>query len=884
MGKSLVIVESPAKAKTINKYLGKDFVVKSSVGHIRDLPTGASKKEPISAKERAAKAAATRKLPPEEKVRQKAIREKKALIERMGINPEDGWEAHYEVLPGKEKVLKELKKLAENADTIYLATDLDREGEAIAWHLKELLGGDDSRFRRVVFNEITKKAIQEAFSEPSDLDMHYVNAQQTRRFLDRVVGFMVSPLLWRKIGRGLSAGRVQSVAVRLLVEREREIRAFIPEEFWDLHANTNSQAGDALRLLVNKYQGKAFKPKSEAETQKAVDALKQSSFKVSSIESKPQKSKAPKPFITSTLQQAASTRLGFGVKRTMMMAQRLYEAGYITYMRTDSTYLSADAVSDCRDYIAEEFGKNYLPKEAMSYSSKEGAQEAHEAIRPSDVSKKVGHLANMEKDAERLYDLIWRQFVACQMLPAEFDVTNLLVEADDYQLKAKGRVMRFDGWTKVLPMQKRSKDDEELPNVKEGELLNLDSLDPKQHFTKPPARYSEAALVKELEKRGIGRPSTYASIISTIQDRGYVKIEKKRFYAKKMGEIVTDRLVESFSDLLDFSFTATMEERLDAIASGNKDWKITLDEFYKSFSEKLKKADEEEEQGGMRRNQPVAIDLTCDLCNEHHFNIRNAGTGVFLGCDGYSLPPKERCKNTKNLMPGDDFVAANEEEEALHLVDIKRCKICESAMEDYLLDETTKIYICGNNPDCSGYEVEKGEYKIKGYDGPVLDCDKCGDEMQLKTGRFGKYFGCMSEECKNTRKLLANGQPAPPKADPIPMPDLICKKVEDHYVLRDGAAGIFLAASKFPRNRETRAPAVDELLPVKDKLDPKYKFLTTAPVKDPHGYRTFVKYSRKTQQQYVASLTDEDKATGWSAFYEDGKWVEATPVKKTLQK
>ncbi len=884
MGKALVIVESPAKAKTINKYLGNDFVVKSSVGHIRDLPSGASKKEPVSAKERARKAAITRKLAPEEKVRQKAIREKKALIERMGINPEEGWEARYEVLPGKEKVLNELKKLAEKADMIYLATDLDREGEAIAWHLRELLGGDDSRYRRVVFNEITKKAIQEAFSEPADLDMHYVNAQQTRRFLDRVVGFMVSPLLWRKISRGLSAGRVQSVAVRLLVERERQIRAFIPDEYWDLHADTTSSSGDKLRLNVAKHNGKSFKPTNEKDTLKAVETLKQSDFKVSSIESKPQKSKAPKPFITSTLQQAASTRLGYGVKRTMMMAQRLYEAGYITYMRTDSTNLSADAVAQCRDFIEGNYGKNYLPKEAMSYSSKEGAQEAHEAIRPSDVTKKVGHLVNMEKDAERLYDLIWRQFVACQMLPAEFDVTNLLVEASDYQLKAKGRVMRFDGWTKVLPMQSRSKDDEELPSVKEGELLNLEALDPKQHFTKPPARFSEAALVKELEKRGIGRPSTYASIISTIQDRGYVKLEKKRFHAQKMGEIVTDRLVESFSDLLDFSFTATMEERLDEIANGNKDWKITLDEFYESFSKQLKKADEEESDGGMRRNNAVETELECDLCHNHNFAIRNASTGVFLGCTGYSLPPKERCKNTKNLMPGDDFVAANEEEEALHLVDIKRCKICESAMEDYLLDEQTKLYICGNNPDCEGYEVEKGEYKIKGYDGPVLDCDKCGDEMQLKTGRFGKYFGCMSEDCKNTRKLLANGQPAPPKADPIPMPDLQCQKVDDHYVLRDGAAGIFLAASKFPRNRETRAPEVTELLTVKDKLDPKYKFLAEAPEKDPAGNAVIVKYSRKSAEQYVAGVDKDGKVSGWTAFYEDGKWVERTPVKQKATK
>ncbi|GAA4342954.1 type I DNA topoisomerase [Kangiella taiwanensis] len=873
MGKSLVIVESPAKAKTINKYLGNDFVVKSSVGHIRDLPTG-SKKKPVDPKERARKAAETRKLSPEEKAKHKARKEKQALFDRMGINPEEGWDATYEVLPGKEKVLNELKKLAKDADEVYLATDLDREGEAIAWHLRESLGGDDSRFKRVIFNEITKKAIQEAFQKPGILDMNYVHAQQARRFLDRVVGFMVSPLLWRKISRGLSAGRVQSVAVRLLVEREREIRAFIPEEYWDVHADTLTQGDNDLRLMVSKHQGKSFKPTNEADTNAALEELKKATYSVLSREDKPQKSKAPKPFITSTLQQAASTRLGFGVKKTMMMAQRLYEAGYITYMRTDSMNLSADAVSACRDHINDQYGAKYLPKEPNVYSSKEGAQEAHEAIRPSDVGVRVSQLKNMEKDAERLYELIWRQFVACQMMPAEFDVTSLKVKAGDYELKARGRVMSFDGWTKVQSMQSRGKEDQELPDVKEGEELSLQKLDPKQHFTKPPARYSEAALVKELEKRGIGRPSTYASIISTIQDRGYVRLENKRFYAQKMGEIVTDRLVESFDDLLDYSFTATMEKHLDEIAKGRSDWRITLDEFYEEFSEQLKKADQSQDEGGMRRNEAVETELDCEKCGEHKLAIRNASTGVFLGCTGYSLPPKERCKNTVNLIPGEEFVAADEDEEARYLHSRKRCPKCNSTMDDYLVDEQTKLFICGNNPDCDGYEVEKGEYKIKGYDGPVLDCDKCGSEMQLKTGRFGKYFGCTNEDCKNTRKLLKNGEPAPPKADPIPMPNLQCEKVDDHYVLRDGAAGIFLAASKFPKNRETRAPAVDEVQQVEDQLDPKYKFLAKAPTKDPDGNRTFVKFSRKTKEQYVAGVKEDGKASGWAAFYKNGKWQE----------
>ena len=885
MGKSLVIVESPAKAKTINKYLGKDFVVKSSVGHIRDLPTGGNGgKAPVDAKERARKAAATRKLSPEKKAAQKAAKARAQLVERMGIDPEHDWQANYRVLPGKEKILKELKEQAAKADAIYLATDLDREGEAIAWHLRELIGGDESRFKRVVFNEITEKAIQESFSRPSHLDMDFVNAQQTRRFLDRIVGFMVSPLLWKKVARGLSAGRVQSVAVRLIVDREREIRAFNPEEYWDIHADLLSAGQHQLRMLVSKHRGKKFRPDNQQDTERAVSELKGQEYRITAREDKPQSSKAPAPFITSTLQQAASTRLGFGVKKTMMMAQRLYEAGYITYMRTDSTNLSAEAVSQCRDYIANKFGKEYLPEQPKSYSSKEGAQEAHEAIRPSEVSRKAEHLNGMERDAERLYDLIWRQFVACQMMPAKYDGTRLTAEAGDFELTVKGRVLRFAGWTKVLPVARKSSEDTMLPDLKQGDQLDLKALDPKQHFTKPPARFSEAALVKELEKRGIGRPSTYASIISTIQDRGYVRIENKRFYAEKMGEIVTDRLVESFSDLLDYGFTASMEERLDAIAQGKKNWKKTLDEFFGDFSGKLRKAEEEEDEGGMRRNQAVETDIECDLCHQHNMAIRNAGTGVFLGCTGFSLPPKERCKNTRNLISGDEFVGADEEAEARQLHDRKRCSICDAAMDSYLMDTSTKLYICGNNPDCPGYEIEKGEFVLKGYEGPTLECDKCGAEMQLKTGRFGKYFGCTNDDCKNTRKLLKSGQPAPPKADPIPMPELKCQKVDDHYVLRDGASGIFLAASQFPKNRETRAPYVDEILMVKDRLDPKFSYLTKAPVKDPDGNRTQIRFSRKTRQQYITSEKPDGKASGWSAFYQDGKWVPGPGKNKSKAK
>ncbi|MDQ2075577.1 type I DNA topoisomerase [Marinimicrobium sp. ABcell2] len=870
MGKSLVIVESPAKAKTINKYLGSDFVVKSSIGHIRDLPTSGGSK-PVDPKERARQAAQTRKMAPKEKAAYKAKKQKQQLINRMGIDPEHGWEAHYEILPGKEKVVDELRKLAARADTIYLATDLDREGEAIAWHLQQAIGGNEDQYRRVVFNEITKSAIQNAFKTPGRIDEDRVQAQQARRFLDRVVGYMVSPLLWEKVARGLSAGRVQSVAVRLVVEREREIRAFVPEEYWSLFAELRANDNKDVRFEVKKHRGEAFKPINESQAMAAVADLKESHYEVVDREDKPTRSKPPAPFITSTLQQAASTRLGFGVKKTMMMAQRLYEAGYITYMRTDSTNLSKEAVENCREFILDEYGKPYLPENPVTYSSKEGAQEAHEAIRPSSVGIRPNQLSGMERDAERLYNLIWQQFVACQMSPAEFTSTSIVVKAGEYELRTRGRVIRFDGFLKVLPPVAKKDEDVVLPDLKVGQDLPLTKLDPNQHFTKPPARYSEASLVKELEKRGIGRPSTYASIISTIQDRGYVHLENRRFYAEKMGDIVTERLVESFDDLMDYGFTANMEESLDEVAQGQRNWRQVLDNFYANFSKKLQQAQSTE--NGMRSNSPTDTDIACDKCGRP-MQIRTGSTGVFLGCSGYALPPKERCKNTMNLVSGDEAVDADADEEAESrlLRTKRRCKLCNTAMDSYLLDEKRKLHICGNNPDCPGYEVEEGTFKLKGYEGPTLECDKCGSEMQLKTGRFGKYFGCTNSECKNTRKLLKSGEAAPPKMDPVPMPELSCVKVDDHYVLRDGASGLFLAASQFPKNRETRAPLVEELLPHKDEIDPKYRFLFSAPTKDPDGNKTLVRFSRKTKEQYVQSEVD-GKATGWKAFYKNGKWV-----------
>ncbi|MFT5099731.1 MAG: DNA topoisomerase-1 [Planctomycetaceae bacterium] len=877
MGKSLVIVESPAKAKTINKYLGKDYIVKSSVGHIRDLPTsGSSKSDP---KARAAEAAKTRKMDPDKKAAYKKEKAQRQLITRMGVDPYHDWEADYQILPSKEKVVAELRKLAKDADEIFLATDLDREGEAIAWHLREAIGGDESRYRRVVFNEITEKAIQAAFEKPGELDIGRVNAQQARRFLDRVVGFMVSPLLWAKIARGLSAGRVQSVAVKLIVEREREIRAFIPEEYWDIFANLAEQdkKADAVKFQVVKQAGKAFRPTSKEETDIALEKLNGADYEVHSREDRPTQTKPTAPYITSTLQQAASTRLGYGVKKTMMMAQRLYEAGYITYMRTDSTNLSADAVANCRELIESDFGKLYLPDEPRRYSSKEGAQEAHEAIRPSDVTVKTNSIAGMERDAERLYELIWRQFVACQMPNAEYTSTNVLVQVEDLELKVRGRILRFDGYTKVQTPAGKKDDEAPLPDYQVGQKLDLMELLPSQHFTKPPARYGEASLVKELEKRGIGRPSTYAAIITTIQDRGYTTVQNRRFYAEKIGELVTDRLDENFKDLLDYGFTADLEESLDEVSEGKLGWKDLLNKFYKGFENQLEIAKSDD---GMRTNEPSKTDIKCPLCGRD-MQIRTASTGVFLGCSGYALPPKERCKQTINLISGDEVVSVNgdDEEESRILLNKRRCAKCKTAMSSYLIDTERKLHVCGNNPDCDGFEIEKGEFKIKGYDGPILECDKCSAEMQLKTGRFGKYFGCSSDDCKNTRKLLRSGEAAPPKMDPVPMPELQCVKVDDTYILRDGAAGIFLAASQFPKNRETRAPYIDELIPHQNEIDPKYSHIMRAPAKDPDGRRSMVRFGRKTKEHYVTTENEDGKPSGWRADFADGVWVEEAKMK-----
>ena len=880
MARSLVIVESATKAPTINRYLGREFTVKSSAGHVRDLPVGGRRPDPKAlAEQRAKEAAKVKKLSPAKRAEYRQQRNRAQLVQRMGVDPKGGWKAAYEVIPGKERVVGELKRLADRAEHVYLATDLDREGEAIAWHLMEVLGGPPARYRRVVFNEITRSAVERAFANPGAVDRNRVNAQQARRFLDRVVGFELSPLLWSKVARGLSAGRVQSVAVRLVVEREREIRAFDPEEYWELHADLSRRGAsdEPVRFQVTKENGEDFRPGDEETAKAALARLRQREFAVATREDRNTATRPGAPFITSTLQQAAATRLGFGVRKTMTLAQRLYEGGHISYMRTDSTNVSAEALAAVRAHIGSAYGPRYLPQKPNVYASKAAAQEAHEAIRPTDLATE-GKLSTAEADARRLYDLIWRQFVASQMTRAEYLATTVTVAAGEFELRLRGRIMRFDGHTRVLPARD---EDKPLPDYAVGEPLLLANADAAQHFTKPPPRYGEASLVRELEKRGIGRPSTYVPIISTIQDRGYVTLQQRRFHAERIGELVTDRLVENFPELMSYSFTADMETDLDQVAEGNRAWQALLDAFYADFSEQLTAAQGE---AGMRANAPTATDIACAKCGRP-MQLRTASTGMFLGCSGYALPPKERCANTLNLTPGDEAVDVEQDAEGeSKLLRAKRkCPKCQTPMDSFLIDAERKLHVCGNNPECAGHEVERGEFRLKGYDGPVLACDKCGAEMQLRNGRFGKFFGCTAEDCKNTRKLLRSGRPAPPKADPVPMPELRCAGVEDHYVLRDGAAGIFLAASQFPKHRETRPPLVRELKAHGNELDPKFAYLLAAPEADADGNPAQVRFSRKTRQQYVATEKD-GKATGWSAFYRDGTWSEARAQEKPAKR
>lgn len=602
----LVIVESPTKARTISKFLGKGFEVLSSFGHVRDLPKS-----------------------------------------KLGVDVENNFEPQYIVPMKAKKNLNALKKEAQKSETIILATDEDREGEAIAWHLREAIGTEGSKFERIAFHEITKKAIEEALKHPRDIDIKLVNAQQARRILDRLVGYKLSPFLWQKVARGLSAGRVQSVAVRLICERENEIEKFKKEEYWTIGAmmaktqstENKTQTFEAKLVKIGERTLDKFDIKTGEEAQKISEDLQKQSAKIASIEIKKESKNCPAPFTTSAMQQSAGQRLGFSAKQTMMFAQHLYENGLITYMRTDSLNLSEDALLGAKDFILKNFGKKYLLPAPRKFKTKsKGAQEAHEAIRPTDVEKTPDELkSSLDEKEWKLYDLIWRRMVASQLPEAEFENTKTDVAAGNYTLRANGTRLIFDGFLKVYP----SKIAENiLPELKENEELKIESVNPEQHFTEPPARYNEATLIKTLEKFGIGRPSTYAPTISTIQERGYVeKNEQRRLYPTETGKIVNKILVENFPEIVDIQFTAKVEEEFDEIAEGRQEWTKVIKEFYQPFEKNL----EEKYQFVQSQKTEEKTGDQCPNCGKDMV-IKRGRFGKFIACSGFP-----ECKTTKKI-------------------------------------------------------------------------------------------------------------------------------------------------------------------------------------------------------------------------------------------
>jgi DNA topoisomerase I len=728
MSKSLVIVESPSKAKTINKYLGKDFRVIASVGHIKDLP-------------------------------------KKGL----GVDVENNFEPTYEVMPGKEKVVREIKEAAKSAETVYVATDPDREGEAIGKHIAELITGTRGMARkpifRVMFNEITKNAVKDAFNHPGKINDNLVDAQQARRVLDRLVGYKVSPLLWDKVRRGLSAGRVQTVAVRLVVERERDILAFVKTEYWSIIANLSAKLPPPFDARLYKIESQTVKTSGfddgvkktefhikDEETAKSILAeLEGARYVVADVTTREKKRNPVPPFITSKLQQEASRKLRFTAKKTMQIAQRLYEGvelgsegavGLITYMRTDSTRVAESALAEVRDFIVRQYGEKYLPEKAIYYRSKKDAQDAHEAIRPTSAERPPDQVAPyLEKDELALYRLIWQRFVASQMMPALFDQTTIDISAGEkYTFRATGSVIKFDGFLAVYEEGKDEKDEDDeeraakLPKVEKGEELKLNSLTPNQHFTEPPPRYTEATLVKALEEKGIGRPSTYASIMSVIQDREYVEKLEGKFRPTELGMIVNDLLVESFADLFNVQYTARMEEELDEVEDGKLAWTAALKEFYDKFTVDLKTA-----QHRMRdvKRQEILTDEVCDKCGSK-MAIKFGRFGQFLACTNYP-----ECKNTRELAKPP---AANGEG---------------AAEENPYADET---------------------------------CEKCGKPMALKRGRFGQFLACTGyPECKTTRKITKSGVAAAPV-----MLEEKCPECGSQLAIRHGPFGEFTACSRYP--------------------------------------------------------------------------------------
>jgi len=663
MPESLIVVESPTKVKTIKKYVGADFDVKASVGHVKDLPKS-----------------------------------------KIGIDVDHEFEPTYQVIKEKQKVIAELKKSAKNVKNIYLAPDPDREGEAIAWHIAEEIGTSDKNVYRVLFNDLTKNTILTALKNPQKLKKNKYDAQQARRILDRLVGYQISPILWDKVRRGLSAGRVQSVAVKIICNREDQIQAFVPEEFWNITALVEGTIPPPFEARIVKIDGKKSKIRNEEQVTEILKNLDSASFVVDNVERKETKRTSPPPFITSTLQQEASRRLRFPARKTMSVAQRLYEGielgaegpvGLITYMRTDSVRIASEALKEAREFIRTTYGTDHLPSKPRVFKTAKSSQDAHEAIRPASMAYRPKDIERYLKGDEfRLYQLIWNRFIASQMNPAVFDLTVIEIRADRYLFQARGSVMKFPGFTILYTESREGSDMEEeigktLPAVAKGDVLSLVSITPEQRFTQPPPRFSEATLVKELEENGIGRPSTYAAILSTIQDRDYARLEKGRFHPTELGYLVNGLLVENFGRIVDVDFTASLEEKLDMIEEGTVTRYETLKEFYTPFEEELKKA-----QAEMRnvKREETPTDIVCEKCGSPMV-IKWGKMGRFIACSNYP-----ECKNTKNYA-ADGTVETRE--------------------------ETTGV-----------------------------TCDVCGRPMVVKQGKFGRFLGCSGyPDCGNTKPL-----------------------------------------------------------------------------------------------------------------------------------
>lgn len=684
MADALVIVESPAKAKTIGKYLGKKYIVKASMGHVRDLPKS-----------------------------------------QMGVDAKEGFIPKYITIRGKGDVLKELRDAAKKVKRIYLAADPDREGEAIAWHLSYSLNMDQSEPCRVVFNEITKQAVKDAFKHPRKINMDLVNAQQARRILDRLVGYNISPLLWKKVKKGLSAGRVQSVAVKLIHDREMEIKNFVPEEYWTVTAMLKAATGEVFESKFYGYEGNKAELHSEEDVKVLLEKMGNAPFVVKDIKKRERKRNPAPPFITSSLQQEAARKLNFRAAKTMMVAQQLYEGidlgkegtvGLITYMRTDSTRVSQVAVEESKLYIEETYGKEYALEEARTHAKKENAQDAHEAIRPTSILRTPDSIKEfLSRDQLRLYRLIWERFIASQMASAILDTMTVTIEAGQATFRANGSKINFLGFMKVYVEgndEGKEEKDNILPPLTEEEIVELSQLEPKQHFTQPPPRYSEARLVRTLEELGIGRPSTYAPTLETIQKRGYIALEDKRFVPTELGEIVTEIMSEFFPEILDPTFTAKMEEELDYIEEGKADWVHVLDEFYKGFETRLEVAEKYMEEIEI---EDEISDEHCEKCGKHMV-YKLGRFGKFLACSGFP-----ECRNTKAIL----------KETGVH------CPKCEGMIVERKSKKSRTFYGCSHYPEC----------EFVSWDKPIeRKCPKCASMLVEKKGKK-KQANVQCTEC-----------------------------------------------------------------------------------------------------------------------------------------